>query len=349
MPQISALGRGVLFSIIFMAVACSSYPEARYYKAPTNPDTDKRMLTPFAPDKKNLIAFSLQGALVTIAPKPSSDTSKESKTNQPEAQLDALGLTKASKPVASIEDLKNDSQAFATQADAADSIYFLEPKDDFLTKSNISVTYYDGQHRIKAVGTEFQDDRIKVIQALGGTIAAVVPIFLAPPKKAPPKPPEEKLQLPLVLDFTNPNMFTPIARDKGSPWAKIQDYQTWWYKYKVSYPQGRVFSTSEFFNSRKDFTREFPVSACVDLTLQITKADKDPNEGDKMVEAYQYMLRIPDSSIVEPLPFPLKGSITMHTVCGADISTQPSKEANTFEILEAVAKQVEAIWKAQKR
>lgn len=188
MSQQYTLLRNLMFLFVIIVVGCSSYPQARYYKAPPNPDKDKKILVPFAPDKKNLIPFSLQGALVTIAPKPAPAATKEEKTNQSKAQLDALGLTIDPKPVASIEDLKNGSQAFATQADAANSIYFLEPKDDFLTKSNISVTYYDGQHRIKAIGTEFQDDRIKVIQALGGAVAAVVPILLAPPTKAPPAP-----------------------------------------------------------------------------------------------------------------------------------------------------------------
>jgi hypothetical protein len=341
--------RNLMFLLVIIVIGCSSYPQARYYKAPPNPDKDKKVLIPFAPDKKNLIPFSLQGALVTIAPKPALVTTKEEKTNQPKAQLDALGLTGDPKLVASIEDLKNVSQAFATQADAADSIYFLEPKDDVLTKSNISVTYYDGQHRIKAIGTEFQDDRIKVIQALGGAVAAVVPILLAPPTKAPPAPLGENLQLPLVFDFTYPIMFTSIIRDKDGPWVKIAGYTTWWYKYKISHAQGRIFATEKFFESRNDFTREFPVSACVDLTLQIAKADKNPDEIKDYAGHYQYTLRIPDPTIVEPLPFPLKGSITSHTVCGADISTQPSNSANTFEILEAVAKQVKAIWETQKK
>jgi hypothetical protein len=64
-------------------------------------------------------------------------------------------------------------------------------------------------------------------------------------------------------------------------------------------------------------------------------------------EKEREMQRIPDPSYLEPMPFPLKGSITTHAVCGADISTQPSQATSTFEVLEAIAKQVEAIWQAQ--
>jgi hypothetical protein len=64
-------------------------------------------------------------------------------------------------------------------------------------------------------------------------------------------------------------------------------------------------------------------------------------------EKEREMQRIPDPSCVEPMPFPLKGSITMHAVCGADISTQPSQASSTVEVLEAIAKQVEANWQTQ--
>jgi hypothetical protein len=47
------------------------------------------------------------------------------------------------------------------------------------------------------------------------------------------------------------------------------------------------------------------------------------------------------------MPFPRNGSITSHSICGADITNHPSQAADAFIILDAVAKQVEAILKAQ--
>jgi hypothetical protein len=154
----------LVFLLIILLLALvngySSYPQARYYKA---------MGDAYA-DKEGLIPFALQGALVTIARKPKPEQTQEEKVNQPEKQLAALGLTQDQKElIGGIQGLR-EAQVFATQMDAADSLYFLEPKDSFLSQSNISVTYYDGHHRIKAIGTEFQDNRIKVIEAVGGTL-----------------------------------------------------------------------------------------------------------------------------------------------------------------------------------
>jgi hypothetical protein len=232
-----------------------------------------------------------------------------------------------------------DAQAFATQMDAADSLYFLEPHDSFLTQSNISVTYYDGHHRIKTIGTEFQDNRIKVIEAVGGIITTIIPFV----GLAPPTTKEDNIELPLVFDFASLDRFE--VHDTYSNWENIPNHTKWWYRYKISQPQGRVFKTEEYFKKREGkYTREFPISACVDLTLEIGKGSNS-NEAENTRATY--VVSVPDPSFVEPLPFPRKGSIAMHTVCGADITTQPSQTADTFSILESIAKQVEAIWKAQ--
>jgi hypothetical protein len=154
---------------------------------------------------------------------------------------------------------------------------------------------------------------------------------------------KDNLRLPLVLDFTNPKMFA--ERNTYKNWAKLPGHSKWWYTYRVSEPQGRVFQTEEYFEKRKgSYTREYPVSACADLTLEIGSGD-EPAEAEK--SKVTWSLRIPDPSYVEPLPFPRKGSITTHTVCGADISIQPSQAASTFAIVESIAKQVEAIWRTQ--
>ena len=332
MSYVSAV-RYILCIILLLALTngCTSYPQARYYKATGDA---------FA-DKEGLIPFALQGALVTIAPKPDPKQTQEERMKQPEKQIAALGLIQGQKKsVANIEGLKG-ALVFATQMDAVDSLYFLEPKDSFLTQSNISVTYYDGYHGIKAIGTEFQDNRIKVIEAIGGTITALLPLLAFPEIEVR----EDKLELPLVLDFTSPARFG--ARDTYTNWEKVPNYTTWWYRYKVSQPVGRVFKTPDYFEKRKgQYTREFPVSACADLTFQIGKGS---NSTDAEAANATYVLRVPDPSFVEPLPFPRKGSITSHTVCGADITAQPSQVASDFAVLESIAKQVQAIWQAQQK
>lgn len=328
----------LFISILGMLLnGCSSYPQARYYNAKVGAD----------PAKESLIPFALQGCLITIAPKQN-EKAKETQTKdenkkQPENELSALGLTPAQQGVVqNISQLKLVAQVFATQMDASDSLYYLESHDSLLTKSNISVSYYDGRHTIKTIGTEFQDDRIKVIEAIGGTVTSLMPLIFT---GFAPSETTENLSLPLVLDFTSPKMFRD--RTTYSKWDNIPNYTTWWYRYKISQPEGRIFATEDYFeNQRKGkFTREFPISACVDMNLEIGQG-KDENQAEKAKETYT--LRVPDPLFVEPLPFPVKGSITMHTICGADITTQPSQAINTFAVIEAVSKQVNAIWQAQK-
>jgi hypothetical protein len=348
MLKLSGLTVGTFVLLLILFVGCSSYPQARYYKADSNVDRND----------KNLIAFSLQASSVTISKQKK--PGPEEKENQTKAQLATLGLTEETTAKCSADGLR-DTQAFATQMDGKNSLYFLKPKDTFLTKSNMSISYFDGYQRIKSIGTDFQDDRIASIQALGGIVASVLAVAAAEPPKEVSQP--IMLKLPLVLDFTDPAMFTEQTRDVGSSIATIPNNDKCCYKYKISKPQAAL-PTSDFFKCRSEFwspstwlgicyTREFPVSACVDLTLEIgTCKDKDNKKDEKVwvdnVTPKEYVVRIPDPTFVETLPYPLKGSITTHTVCGADISTQPSKSASTFGLLEAIGKQVQAIQQKQK-
>jgi hypothetical protein len=190
---------------------------------------------------------------------------------------------------------------------------------------------------------------------IGGIVASTIAFTKAADAKA-----AAPLRLPLVLDFTDPAMFTSQNRN-GSKLAPIPNNAKCCYQYKVSQPLGAL-PTNDFFKCRWEFwspstwfcyTREYPVSACVDLTLEIgTCKDKENNKDEKIWDGKgtrkEYVVRIPDPTFVETKPFPMKGSITSHTVCGADISTQPSKSASTFELLDAIGKQVQAIQQKQK-
>ncbi len=210
-----------------------------------------------------------------------------------------------------------------------------------LRKTTLSIAYYDGHHSVKSIGTAFEDRRVKMLEAVGGTVAALVPVVIGLSERAE----VEKLHLPLVFDFRNPGKFA--TRDTFSAWERIPGSKSWWYRYRVSQPRGRTVSTEEFFAARAGkYTRQFPVSACADLTLEIGNG---PGASEAGANRVSYELTVPDPSFVEPLPLPAKGSITAHVTCGADITSGSVQSTDLFAMLEAAGKQVEAIWKAQEQ
>jgi hypothetical protein len=337
MSKSSGLFCGMLVLLLAVVVGCTSYPQARYYKAGGVDPTKKG-------DVQGKISFTLQGGLVTITkPTQEKPPAQEKPQAQSKTPQEALGLTNRTDVECSKSELKS-TQAFATQADAANSQYILVPEKTTFTKSNVSVTYFDGTHRIKTIGTELQDDRIKIIGAIGSAISTIVPLAMAAEEGRKPS----KLELPYVFDFTDPGKFK--LRDEFTQWETMPGYNCF-YRYKVSKPQGNVSPAEDFFKNQ-DFTREFPVSACVDLTLEIGKHESTPPSStppEVGESVMSYTVRVPDPSYVDPVPFPIKGTITTHSVCGADISTQPSQSVSAFETLEAVAKQVESIYKAAQK
>ena len=323
--------RGALFANAMLLLSicllpgCSAYPEARYYKT-----ADREYLY-----KEGLLPFSLQGALVTIAVTADNEAVETTKALEP------YGLTRSKRrEIKAVQDLEG-SHVFAISSDAFDSTYLMEPKDSFIVQSNISASYFDGTNRIRTIGTDFQDNRIKVIEAIGGTINSVLAVAAFSDSGDQN---EDPLHIPLVLDFSNPTRF--LEREVYSKWEKISGHTKWWYKYKISAPKGRAVLASEFFQLHKGaYTRDFPVSGCTNLTLDIGQG-KNAQEAEE--HRFSYVVVVPDPLYLQTLPFPRKGSIVTHSVCGADIISQPSLEADAFSIIESVSKQVESIWQAQR-
>jgi hypothetical protein len=321
-------GAPVLIGLLF-AAGCASYPTVTY-------------LQPSSPDAAGAIKYNLQGSLVTLGKikakgtgeaglRMASDWEKENKVNT---------LTYDPVRINSIAGFKeNDIHAIVTATEAKKHCYAIKPNESILTKTNVSVSYIDNTGLIKSIGTSFEDNRIKAIEAIGGIIVTAVKTV-----KGPAPSSGEELVLPVVIDLSE------IDEAESQPWKQIPGYKSWWYKIELLKPEkehDNRLKLADFNKHIGEEVRYLAYSGCQDAKLKVAYSQNASGNSINDPEAFELSLRIANPNYLSTLNFPVKGSISMHSVCGADIKAETSKTASNLDIAEALVKQAEAIYKAQ--
>lgn len=267
------------------------------------------------------LQFSLYGSRVTLT-KPTGDPKDSGVT--------AIGLTKTTPVITSLSDL-DDAQALVTPAPSAYQ-YAIQPTDNALHQTKLNGTYIDNTRLFKSVGVDFQDQTVQIIQAVGAV--AVAALALATVGERP-----QGLTLPVVLDASDPK--------KWNNWISIAGANANGWRYRIVKPAADELKGS---TEREAFFRDYegsdtnllPVSACARTRVDIT--------NDASGSMYKsFFVTIADPDYLYTYKLPAKGAITMHSICGADVSVEGTNNGTltALQALEAAFKQVEAIKAAQ--
>lgn len=272
-------------------------------------------LSPSDEDAEGAIKFYLQGSMVTLGI-PSGEN--------------AEGIKTETTPVGSLQEFKDKGVcAVVTPAESKNHFYALKPHQSIWSKTSVSVSYRDNTRLIKTIGTDFKDNRIEVIGKVAAIVATGISIL---------KTTREPLRLPVVIDLSN------INEGSITPWRNIPGHHKWWYKLALDTPpEDSVKATKYFVTPRA--SRALAYSACQEATLFVVYSEGTPSEVPE--ERAVFNTRIANPNYVCTLNLPAKGSITMHSICGADIRPEEYTDVSGLDILEAVMKQVEMIKQAQ--
>lgn len=252
-----------------------------------------------------------------------------------------------------VQDLKK-TKIIVTPTQAQNTLRYVEPQENILSKTNISITYFDTMKVPKTVGVVVEDNTIKLISALGavGSTLGSIMVFMAP-KSTDITSKDKEINLPIVLDFSNPEDFRIYGKQQCKPIGKPNE--KYGYCFMLTEREGRKTTndnkemniwTTFFEHYKKTFTRHVPFSRCVDVTVTINEWDeinKTAKAGDPLAT---YNTVIADSYHVDWLPLPQKGSITSQGICDANSTSEKSDNPGAFDLIEAVSKQVDSVWKA---
>ena len=252
------------------------------------------------------------------------------------------------------------------------SVYAVVPQSQWLwtVETKLSVTYFDNTRLLQKFGTQVQDHRIEAIQAIG-TIAKAAMTALVAAQHA-----DDEIQIPVAID----------ADPAKNVWEALPSNPGWFYRVSLrnANPERDAVDRDEYFERYRDrlfsiffSTRTLPTSSCKEANLEISRLPFiKPVKGSQTDEEYQEVLKgtvqeklgnivvkqqpfvfedkiewpvlIADYRYLRAYELPDKGVITMHTLCGADITNEKSDGPTNFQVLAEIVKQAKDIKDSQK-
>lgn len=211
-------------------------------------------------------------------------------------------------------------------------LFLVRPVDNFFSSTSISITKIPNTDLPTAVSVQFTDNIKTRISQLGGLVTAFIGAgfpLLASENEA-------CLKEPRLEPFT-------LIIDKEVNSSQIPSQPCWKYSIKFEIPHPTVGSISweRFEKELGNRVNYFPVPACRDAVITLVRTN-----GKKPVVI---AAKVADPNYVRLAPLPFKGQITMHPICGADISETSGDRFGSFidDVTEGL-KQAKAIEEASK-
>ncbi|WP_449432675.1 hypothetical protein [Pseudomonas putida] len=234
-------------------------------------------------------------------------------------------------------------------------LFQIRPSDPWLRKSNFKWTKRDNTNLLQQVGSEVEDNRVTTIQTIGAAIGSVMGVVLLaqdfelkgaePPKvaKAP-----DGLKLPLAVDtatylanYPVPN--TPIT-DKTSDGTSEAEGGIVAFKIQFgSLPADAIPLEDYLRDTAGKRQNALFTSACRTATITFNSG---PLEGQK------YSSTVADPNFVQTIAMPPNGTVSMHSVCGANVLSEKATVSTNTEIINellAQAKSLSETWKSEKK
>jgi hypothetical protein len=236
----------------------------------------------------------------------------------------------------------------------------IEPKSRRLITTSLSATYLPNSLRLRVLTIEAKDHRLEAINTVGAIASGAValgekglsnpdPIEAAKKQRAV-SPSLADLKLPVTIALADAKCQGPqeagcvpaILADPASPPTNARPRA-------LPRNPGWTYSLAFIDNPRADgFLPQAAIgrvhgaviaSICRRAQLRLEHAGVAPVEGEVVVA---------DPDWLEEAPFPTKGALTFHPLCGVDVQPESVTEITTDQLATAFFNQVSAVHAAQK-
>ena len=241
-------------------------------------------------------------------------------------------------------------EAVSVPAESDTNIYTITPQDNLFFKTHLKVTYFDNTRLISSIGSELEDNRIKIIQAIGAGLGAVVSI--ARVAVLPAVQDIEIPKLPVVIDVDD---YIKKACGSGNLCNSLDlpnNETTWCYKIDFGGTSTDAVKADEFFKKYSEKKTDVMIySACRDATLWVSKkiGGSCAITGKKFESTNDFVakLKVADPTYLQTTKFPEKGKVDMHSSCGANVSSEKTESTDIFSLISEILKQAKSIKEAQ--
>ena len=284
------------------------------------PRVDYRVQTAAAPD--GAVPYQLTDTSLVIGVATDAKAESPISLEPVTAQCDAKGCTVAGKPVR--------LAVVAAPVAFAGQVLTLTPRARRFVSTTIAPVYYPDSLRLRVLTVEAKDHRVEFITAVGTTVRALAGVAKDVGFGAPVVPKVANLSLPVIVDLTT---LKPAIAAK-LPLPLSEDWQL-----------AGVFGDDPAALGFRGLETAVGVhggiatSICRPLALTL-----DSGHGATL----RFRVQVADPDWLEVIPFPPKGSVTLHPLCGADVSADAVAEVGVDALAQAFLTQVEGVRAAVK-
>ncbi len=204
----------------------------------------------------------------------------------------------------------------------------LAPRSHGLTSTTISASYFPNSLRIQVLTVEAKDHRLEAIKAAGAIIAGGAKMFAGGVRSAIVDD-NAVLQLPVMLPLGDARAAVAPTPLPGNP--------DWTYTAAFA---GTEPAAAGFIPRARhgEIHGALLTSTCRTLRLVLSHG------GDSPAEAV-IAVRVADPEWLVAIPFPGKGTMTLHPLCGADTRAQPATQDGVDVLAQEAVAQMSALKK----
>lgn len=199
-------------------------------------------------------------------------------------------------------------------------------KENIWKDTMLSIAKIDNSDRVKEIGVETTDNRIKAFNEISSVIVATIPL------------------VSLMLDkniYTDTRKETNYSNEKSITTMILNNEKTT--KLQIDkYTYAVISLGSQPFNSIKaenlkdgktlaSLKNSFIYSSCTNATVKIIRNAKNEIPINKTVS-----VRVNDPRYIQFVAFPSKGMITTHTQCGESVKTDTNSTSSDAAVVAAV-------------
>lgn len=342
--------KGIILGITaaLAAVGCESRPSAVYQAAPEQSDSEVVISNAskggdlFAMPQSKIVVALATSAPKAPAPVPAPAPAPAAKAA---AASPSGGTSKTSTSVSTTVTIDGQDYSVSVAPVEGTMKYLLHSSNDFWSTTQVNITKIPNTDIPVSVSSQFTDNtKTRIDQAAGivtGVISVAAMLAAANNKQL------ECQQKPIKL-----MPFTLVVSGEVKDPQPIEGQDCWQYQitYASPLPGAGAVSWTRLNKDLGTPVGYFPVPACRDIQLNLVGYKLPVAAGTPATQSViaRISMRIADPEFVRLAPLPTKGQISMHPVCGADVTDSGTDRFGGYlDDVNEVLKQAKAIEDAQ--
>jgi hypothetical protein len=240
----------------------------------------------------------------------------------------------------------------AIPGESEGNLFQIHQNDPWLIKTSFKWVKRENTNLLQSVGTEVEDNRIKTIQAVGGTLASIASVLLTQTinldqDDSPAPPAKAKVSLPLAID-TEPFLQGYMKGDLSDTADNGSSDGGGRVPFTLSFgplPPASI-SLKDYLSATQGKSQHaIFIPACRTAKIKFTDTGSE-------LSGLEFVTTVADPNYVQVIGLPNKGTVNFHSVCGANVLAEKADISTGSELVNASlaqAKSLSETWTTAKK